>query len=398
MTTANISTHTGNRPLSVEQLKTMIVHHLRYTVGKPPQRATAKDYFQALSLSIRQQLIDELEVTEERHRQANAKRICYLSMEFLIGKSLENNLVNLRLLSTCREAMFELGVNLDSLLETEPDAGLGNGGLGRLAACFIDSMATLGLAGYGYGINYEYGLFRQELRNGWQTERPDNWLADGTPWQLERPEDAIVVPLYGKMSYATGRDGETHPIWSDWKTVIGVPHDMPIVGYDGKTVNILRLFSARGSNEFDMQLFNMGDYLRAVGEKIEGENISKVLYPSDAVAEGRELRLIQEYFMVACCVRDVVRRMAQEGKHITSLPDHFAIRGVQAGGHALVADHEDAVADHQIESRDTLPSFHYQCQRARAEDGALRLPVDELAHRRLGHRGHRGSPRVLREL
>lgn len=326
MTLASISSSTESKPINVAQLKTMVDHHLRYAVGKTPECATAKDYFQALSLSIRQPLIDGIQATEARHRQANAKRICYLSMEFLIGKSLENNLVNLKLLSTCREAMSELGVNLDVLLETEPDAGLGNGGLGRLAACFIDSMATLGLAGYGYGINYEYGLFRQELRNGWQTERPDNWQADGTPWQLERPDEAIVVPLFGKMSYAAGRDGEMHPIWSDWKTVIGIPHDMPIVGYDGKTVNILRLFSARGSNEFDMQLFNTGDYLQAVGEKIEGENISKVLYPSDAVAEGRELRLIQEYFMVACCVRDVIRRMAKEGKHITTLPDHFAIQ------------------------------------------------------------------------
>ncbi len=326
MTVAEKSISTPVKDLNTDELKELILFHLRYSVGTTPETASDRDYYRALALSIRQQLLDGIESTEQRYQETDAKRVYYLSMEFLIGKSLENNLINLQLLDSCRTALGELGVDIEALYETEPDAGLGNGGLGRLAACFIDSMATLGIAGYGYGINYEYGLFRQEIRNGWQREKPDNWLTYGTPWQIERPEDAVVVPLYGRIDNVEGRDGEVHPVWVDWQAVLGVPHDMPVVGYEGNTVNILRLYSARGSHEFDMEVFNTGDYLNAVQDKIKGETISKVLYPSDAVAEGRELRLIQEYFMVACCIRDIFRRMDREEVAIDQLPEQAAIQ------------------------------------------------------------------------
>ena len=189
----------------------------------------------------------------------------------------------------------------------ETDAALGNGGLGRLAACFLDSLATLGMPGFGYGINYEYGLFRQEIRNNQQVEMPDNWRTYNTPWQIQRPQDAVLVSLYGHVEHAMDRHGRYNPMWLDWKVVIGVPCDMPVVGYGGRTVNYLRLYSARASQEFDMNIFNEGDYLNAVQQKVQLETISKVLYPSDSIEAGRELRLVQEYFLVACAVRDIVR-------------------------------------------------------------------------------------------
>src|SRR5262249_17930015 len=201
-------------------------------------------------------------------------------------------------------------MNLDphAIEESEVDAALGNGGLGRLAACFLDSLATLDMPGFGYGINYEYGLFRQEIKNGQQVERPDNWRTHPSPWQIERPQEAVLVPLYGRVEHATDRSGGYNPMWLDWKVVIGVPHDMLIAGYGGNTVNYLRLYSARASQEFDVTIFNDGDYFHAVEQRVESETISKMLYPSDSMAAGRELRLVQEYFLVACAMRGIVRR------------------------------------------------------------------------------------------
>ena len=318
MATATLTPTTGreiDHQGSVEAMKQSILHHLHYSVGVTLSEAGDRDVSMALGLAVRQHLIDAMRDTETRFLNERAKRVYYISMEFLIGKSTENNLINLQLTETCRQAVRELGVCWEDLLAVEPDAGLGNGGLGRLAACFIDSMATLGIPGYGYGINYEFGLFRQEINNGWQREQPDNWLTHGSPWQLERTREAVVVPLYGRVENVTDANGEFQPMWVDWQAIIGVPHDMPVVGYGAETVNYLRLYSACGSQDFNMELFNEGDYIRAVQEKIQGETISRVLYPSDAVASGRELRLIQEYFMVACCLRDVVR------KHETTIGD-----------------------------------------------------------------------------
>ncbi|MDX2029023.1 MAG: glycogen/starch/alpha-glucan phosphorylase [Blastocatellia bacterium] len=291
-----------------ESLKKTILRHARYALGKHRSDLTRRDIFRAVGLAVREALIDGLFVTEARYEEADAKRLYYLSMEFLMGRSLGNNLFNLGLFDLCREAVEELGYDLDEVRDEECDAALGNGGLGRLAACFLDSLATLDLPGFGYGINYEYGLFKQEIDNGHQKERPDNWLAEGTPWQIERSDEAVVIPLYGHIEDSTDRDGNYNPMWLDWQVLIGVPHDMPVAGYGGRTINYLRLYSARASHEFDMQIFNEGDYLKAVEQKMSSETISKVLYPSDSFEAGRELRLIQEYFFVACAIRDIVRR------------------------------------------------------------------------------------------
>ena len=210
--------------------------------------------------------------------------------------------------------------------ECEEDAALGNGGLGRLAACFLDSLATLGIPACGYGINYEYGLFKQEIDNGYQREKPENWLAQSTPWEIARPDEACLVPVYGRIEHGADRKGGYNPMWMDWKVLIGIPHDMLISGYGGRTVNLLRLYSARSSHDFDMQIFNDGDYFKAVEQKIASETISKVLYPSDAIVAGRELRLVQEYFLVACAIRDIVRRFEQNHDSFRDFPAKVAIQ------------------------------------------------------------------------
>jgi starch phosphorylase len=220
----------------------------------------------------------------------------------------------------------EFGFDPRDVEESEVDAALGNGGLGRLAACFLDSLATLGLAGFGYGIDYEYGLFRQEIRNGQQVEKPDTWRWFPSPWEIERPQESVLVPLYGRIEHGCDRAGHYNPMWLDWKVVIGVPRDMPVVGHGGRTVNYLRLYAARASHEFDVSIFNEGDYLKAVQEKVQSETISKVLYPSDAIAAGRELRLVQEYFLVACAVRDILRTYQRDQSTFDAFPDRVAIQ------------------------------------------------------------------------
>jgi glycogen phosphorylase len=288
-----------------------ILRHARYDLGMSRDRLTARELLAATALAARDRAVDGLLATEERYAKADAKRLYYLSMEFLVGRSLENNLQNLGLLAEARRALGEIGGDLEEVLAAEHDAALGNGGLGRLAACFLESLASLDMPGFGYGIHYEYGLFRQEIDNGGQREQPDNWLAYGSPWEIERPDEAVVVPAYGFIEHTTDAEGHYNPLWLGWKALVGVPYDFPVVGYGGRTVNWLRLFAARSSQEFDMEIFNEGDYLRAVEQKMESETVSKVLYPSDAVAGGRELRLLQEYFLVACAVRDLARRFAR---------------------------------------------------------------------------------------
>ena len=244
----------------------------------------------------------------------------------IIGQSFTNHLYNLRVFDQYREALRNLGVNLETLEDAEGDAALGNGGLGRLAACFLDSLATLGLPGYGYGINYEYGLFKQEIDDGYQQEKPENWLAQNSPWEIWRPEEACLVPIYGHIEHALDRDGGYNPMWMGWKVLIGVPYDVLVSGYGGRTVNSLRLYSARSSLDFDIRIFNDGDYFKAVEQKIASETISKVLYPSDAVIAGRELRLVQEYFLAACAVRDTVRRFERQHDNFSEFPDKVAIQ------------------------------------------------------------------------
>jgi len=312
--------------LEVSKIATDIQHHLRYTLGRRVESATPYEMFRALALAIRPRLVDGLISTADRYERHDAKRLYYLSMEFLIGQSLRNNLMNLGLLETCREAVALLGSDLDDLIGAEPDAALGNGGLGRLAACFLESLATLDMPAYGYGINYDYGLFKQEIDNGFQREEPDSWLNEESPWLVHRPDQSCLVPVYGRVEHGFDRHGRFNPMWMDWKVLIGVPHDMPVVGQGGDTINILRLYSARASQNFDIQIFNQGDYLRALEQKIESERVSKILYPSDTIASGRELRLVQEYFLVACAVRDMVRRHLEKHADITSLGGKVAVQ------------------------------------------------------------------------
>ncbi|MEM9064829.1 MAG: glycogen/starch/alpha-glucan phosphorylase [Planctomycetota bacterium] len=301
-------------PQAIEapDLRTNILRHASHTLGRTWGELSPREIFWAVSLAVRDRVVGQQITTESRYRSQGAKRAYYLSMEFLMGRTLGSTLANLGMVDEARTALSGLNEDLDAILNAEPDAALGNGGLGRLAACFLDSMATLGLPGFGYGINYEYGLFKQEILEGRQHERPEAWRADGTPWQITSPEQACVVPLYGRVAH-TSQDGERVAHWVDCQTVVGVPCDMPIVGYGGKTVNTLRLFAARASDEFDMRIFNSGDYLRAVEGKVVSETISKVLYPSDRHQPGQELRLIQEYFLVSCAITDIMRRHVQSG-------------------------------------------------------------------------------------
>ena len=303
-----------------------IRRHARYALGQEWSELSLNERFRAVALAVRNRLIDGRIATEQRDQRAGAKRLYYLSIEFLIGQSLANNLVNLGMREECRAALRNLGCELEELEAVEPDAALGNGGLGRLAACYLDSLATLGMPGFGYGINYEYGLFKQEIDDGYQREKPENWLAESSPWQMERPEEACAVPVYGRVERSVDRQGGYNPMWLGWRLLIGVPHDMLIPGYGGRTVNYLRLYSARSSHDFDMGIFNDGDYFKAVQQKIASETISMVLYPSDAVVAGHELRLLQEYFLVACTLRDIIRRFEQNHADFRDFSQHVAIQ------------------------------------------------------------------------
>ena len=306
--------------------KTLVDHHIRFSLAKRRIQLSKHDWYRATALVVRDMLVEKMLATRARFDRSSAKKLYYLSLEFLIGRSLENNLFNLGIIDTCREFLAENGFDLQILFDEEPDAALGNGGLGRLAACFLDSLATMDLPGYAYGINYEYGLFRQEIRGGYQVERPDAWQRETSPWLIARPEDSCLIPVYGRIEHRIDRKGEYNPAWVDRRVLVGVPSDLPIAGFGGRTVNFVRLYSAGASDEFDMQIFNAGDYVKAVEQKMFSETISKVLYPSDAVAAGRELRLLQEYFFVACAVRDIVREFLTRGYDIVDFPSKVAIQ------------------------------------------------------------------------
>ncbi|MGC2209124.1 MAG: glycogen/starch/alpha-glucan phosphorylase [Candidatus Korobacteraceae bacterium] len=306
-------------------LREGIERHVRYTLVRPLDHLTPAELLVPVSLAVRDLFVDGMLTTSDRYRQADAKHLYYLSMEFLMGRLLGDTVCNMRLYGVLDEVLDSFGVRLESVLESEADAGLGNGGLGRLAACFLESLATLDMPGYGYGIDYEYGMFRQEISHGFQREKPDRWKTNGTPLQIQRPEEAIVIPLYGRVENAADR-GASRQRWLDFQVVVGVPNDMPVVGYNGNTVNYLRLFQARSSDDFDIDIFNRGDYIRAVEQKIASENISRVLYPSDSVMAGKELRLVQEYFLVACAVRDIARSYLSTHNEFSGFADKVAIQ------------------------------------------------------------------------
>ena len=309
-----------------ERLRDSILRHVRYTLARPDGHLVPRELFKPLSLAIHDTMIDRLLETEQRYREQDAKRLYYLSMEFLMGRWLSDNLCNLGLMEPCRAVLREFNIDLESVLEVEPDAGLGNGGLGRLAACFLESLATLSMPGFGYGIDYEYGLFKQEIVGGHQREKPDLWKAEGTPFYIERPHELCAIPLYGRIEHSRDSEGNRKQRWIDCRIVVGVPSDMPVAGYRGQTVNYLRLFSARASQDFDIEIFNRGDYIRAVEQKIASENISRVLYPSDSVMSGKELRLIQEYFLVACSLRDIIRQYRMSHHGFDDFPSKVAVQ------------------------------------------------------------------------
>ena len=318
---------TDFNPWNSEQLRQAILRHVRYGLARPGNSLVASDLLKPVSLAIRDCLVDSMLASQRRYHQHDVKRLYYLSMEFLMGRWLSDNLCNLKLDEQCGAILREeYGVALEDVLETEPDAGLGNGGLGRLAACFLESLATLGMPGFGYGIDYEYGMFKQEIAGGYQREKPDRWKAEGTPFYVERPHETCAVPLYGRVESVADSLGAERRRWVDCRIVIGVPNDMPVAGYGGGTVNYLRLFSASASEDFDIEIFNRGDYIRAVEQKIASENISRVLYPSDSVMSGRELRLIQEYFLVACSLRDIVRNYLASHNSFDDLPARVAVQ------------------------------------------------------------------------
>jgi glycogen phosphorylase len=299
--------------------------HLKYTLGVDRYSAISHDQFMALAYTVRDRIMHQWMKTKQIHHERNVKRIYYLSLEYLIGRAMGNNVINMRLEDEVRGAMEEMGYNYEELVEQEVDAGLGNGGLGRLAACFLDSMATMQLPAYGYGLRYDYGIFRQEIENGEQVEQPDDWLRWENPWEIERSSLAVEVNFGGRIETSTIRRRNVFR-WVDTQSVIGIPYDMPIVGYGGNTVNTLRLWSAKAAEEFDFQDFNSGDYVEAVSQKVMAENLTKVLYPNDKLYMGKELRLRQQYFFVSCSLQDILRRFKKSGAPIRRFPDYAAIQ------------------------------------------------------------------------
>ncbi len=307
-------------------LRLSIKNHLRYTRAKDEFSATDYDKYMGLCYAVRDRMVERWSKTQQSYYNEDVKRIYYLSLEFLLGRALLNNIINLNLIEEVKYVIKKGGDDFNKLLELEPDAGLGNGGLGRLAACYLDSMATLGLPGYGYGLHYEFGIFKQMIQDGFQVEAPDEWLKFGSPWEIERPEYAINVHFYGKSVPEKDAFGRVRFVWRDTRDILAIPHDMPIIGYGNSTVNTLRLWSARSSNQFDLQIFNHGDYIKAVEDKNRTENISKVLYPNDNIYEGKELRFKQEYFFVSATLQDIIRRYLKTYDNFDRFADKVAIQ------------------------------------------------------------------------
>ena len=297
--------------------------HLVFDRAIDPKVASPRERFEAFSRAMRDILAQRWVLTKTTYEQQNAKRIYYLSLEFLIGRSLTNNIANLRLDPLIQLAVQAKGIDWPELVEQEPDAGLGNGGLGRLAACFLDSMATMQLPATGYGLRYEYGMFKQSIVNGWQKESADNWLRDGDPWEIGRLHEKVEIKVHCSFEL---REGILHAVPGPPTTLIGIPFDRPVVGYGGKTINTLRLWAAAAPNYFDFQEFGTGDFVGALGQTLEAESLTRVLYPDDSTAAGQGLRFLQEYFLVACSLADLIRRFQRHNTDWDLLPDKVAIQ------------------------------------------------------------------------
>ena len=312
--------------LDIETLKRAFLDNLFYIQGKFPAIASKQDYYMALAYTVRDRLFRRWLNTAEAYTKQASRTICYLSAEFLMGPHLGNNLINLDIFDTVKQAMEELGLNLDELLEQEEEPGLGNGGLGRLAACYLDSMATLELPSIGYGIRYEFGIFDQDIRDGWQVEVTDKWLRNGNPWEVVRPEWEVHIKFGGHTEMFTDEHGTLRVRWVPAKVVRGIPYDTPILGYRVNSCNTLRLWSAEATESFDFEAFNSGDYSGAVFKKMQSETISKVLYPNDNMTQGKILRLEQQFFFVSCSLQDMIRIMEQQNVSLDYFHEKFNIQ------------------------------------------------------------------------
>lgn len=316
-------------PLSesrISDLEKAIVNHLIYLLGKDPVDTHQRDWFEALARVVRDLLTTQWMESMRSYYLQDAKRVYYLSMEFLMGRTLGNALQNMQCSDDFRHALEEMGLRLEEVSQCEAEAGLGNGGLGRLAACFLDSLASLDMPGFGYGIRYEYGMFTQQIEQGWQVEHPDNWLRYSNPWEFPRTDVIYRVQFKGSAQLVTDEGQPAHYVWTETEDVMAMAYDTPIPGYGGKTVNNLRLWSAKASRDFDLRYFNEGNYIRAVEQKTQSENLSKVLYPDDTTQMGRELRLRQEYFFVAATLQDILSHFTKDHESFEQLPDEVAIQ------------------------------------------------------------------------
>jgi glycogen phosphorylase len=310
----------------IDQFKAAVLAKLTAAIGKDTTEATGRDWFVATALALRDRIIHRWLAADRASLAQGRKRIYYLSLEFLIGRLLDDVVGNLRLTDVVRRALGDLGVDYDRMRAVEPDAALGNGGLGRLASCFMESMATLGLPTWGYGIRYDHGLFRQIIKDGWQQEYPEEWLSFRNPWEFERPEASYEILFGGRVETVVSRNGSQRHVWHPAGSVRAVAYDTPIVGWRGAYINALRLWSARAADPMRLDVFNLGDHVGALSEQARAEAISKVLYPSDATPAGRELRLRQEYFFVSASLQDLVQGHRRSYSSIYTLPDHAAIQ------------------------------------------------------------------------
>ncbi len=311
---------------TAEGMKKAILWHLEMSLARARKTATNRDWWVAAALAIRDNIMSRFIATMNKQYDTDARRVYYFSLEYLVGRLTEDMMVNTNLLEPTKKALAELGVDIDDVVAEEVDMGLGNGGLGRLAACFQDSLATLNYPAIGYGIRYEFGLFTQSFENGRQVESPDNWLRFGCPWEFVRPQRTTRVPIGGTVENAMNDKGDWSPVWKPVNEIIGVPWDIPVVGYGAETVNFLRLWESRASNEFDLDAFNEGGYTQAVHEKAMSETVSKVLYPNDKTENGKYLRLIQQYFFVSCSLQDIIRRYLAEHSDWSKFTDKVVIQ------------------------------------------------------------------------
>ncbi|MDR1401601.1 MAG: glycogen/starch/alpha-glucan phosphorylase [Puniceicoccales bacterium] len=309
-----------------QKVKESIIKHLQFDLARNQTTATLGDWWIATCMMAREMIMSQFLRTQKIHHETDTRRIYYISLEYLPGRMLKNNLVNLGILEDTKKALETLGQNFDDIVNVEPDMGLGNGGLGRLASCFQDSLATLNYPAVAYGIHYELGLFKQKFVDGKQVEQPDNWLMAGTPWQVCRAENTQTVKLFGNVEFCYDHQGNLRPTWKNYTTMQGIPWDISVTGYKSSTVNFMRLWEARSADEFDLKIFNEGKFFEAMEKQMRDETISKVLYPNDSTDSGKILRLTQQYFFASCSIKDIIRRFKNRNKNFDSFPEKIAIQ------------------------------------------------------------------------